>query len=63
MKTDFQHVALLVVLVLALAATVALTVAHIPVPDVLQYVDTATAGALFGVTLPGGRAGGEDVTP
>jgi hypothetical protein len=29
-----------------------LTVAHIPVPDVLAELDTAAGGALFGITLP-----------
>ena len=54
-RIDSHHLSLLVVLILSVAATVALTVAGVPVPPVLTTLDTAAAGALFGVTVPGGR--------
>jgi hypothetical protein len=52
MKLDFTHLALLVVVVLGLAATVALTIVHDPIPDAVSTLLTAGAGALFGITLP-----------
>lgn len=55
---QLQHITLAVLLVLALAATVALQVAHVAVPPILQLVDSASAGALFGVTVPGAAVGG-----
>lgn len=50
--TTLQHAALLVVFVLALAGTVVLQAIHQDVPPLLQYLDSATGGALFGVTVP-----------
>jgi hypothetical protein len=55
-----QHLILALVFVLALAATVALQVAHVDVPPLLQYVDSAAGGALFGVTAPGSAAAPAD---
>lgn len=60
MKIDFQHLALFVLVVLALVGHVVLTIAHQPVPADLSTVITAGAGALFGITLPARSAGGTD---
>lgn len=51
-----QHLVLAILFVLALAATVALQIAHTDVPPLLQYVDSAAGGALFGVTAPNSAA-------
>jgi hypothetical protein len=57
MKIDFTHLALLVVVVLALVACVVLTLAGQSVPDAVTGILVAGGGAIFGVTLPA-RAGG-----
>lgn len=61
MKVDFTHLALFILVVLALAATVALTIAHQPVPDAVSGILVGGGGALFGVTLPATRAAGAAV--
>ena len=53
LSANLQHLVLAIVLVLALAATVVLELAHADVPPMLQFLDSAGAGALFGVTVPG----------
>ena len=60
LTANLQHLVLAAVLVLALAATVILELQHTDVPPMLQFLDSAAAGALFGVTVPTGSSKGPD---
>lgn len=60
MKLNSTHLALFVLVVLAVVGYVVLTLAHDQVPDVLATIVTAGSGALFGVTLPAGGGGRAD---
>jgi uncharacterized membrane protein AbrB (regulator of aidB expression) len=52
MKIDAQHLALVLILALSLVGSVTLAITHTPAPEILVTIETATAGALFGITRP-----------
>lgn len=60
MKTDFTHLSLFLLVVLALVATVVLTITHQAVPDAVSGILIGGGGAVFGITIPA-RAGAVDV--